>query len=87
MGETTDQYYLKLHVEDRPGVLAEVADRFGRHGISLERVWQEGFGDEATLSFITHRAQERAFQETVEELRGLPAVHAIASLLRVEGEE
>ena len=87
MGETRDQYYLKLRVEDRPGVLAEVADRFGRHGISLERVWQEGFGDEATLSFITHRAQERAFQETVEELRGLVAVHAIASLLRVEGEE
>jgi homoserine dehydrogenase len=87
MGETRDQYYLKLQVEDRPGVLAEVADRFGRHGISLERVWQEGFGDEATLSFITHRAQERAFQETVEELRGLAAVHAIASLLRVEGEE
>jgi homoserine dehydrogenase len=87
MGETRDQYYLKLRVEDRPGVLAEIADRFGRNGISIERVWQEGFGDEATLSFITHRAQERPFQETVEELRGLGAVHAIASLLRVEGEE
>ena len=87
MGETHDQYYLKLRVEDRPGVLAEIADRFGRNGISIERVWQEGFGDEATLSFITHRSQERPFQETVEELRGLAAVHAIASLLRVEGEE
>ena len=87
MGETHDQYYLKLRVEDRPGVLAEIADRFGRNGISIERVWQEGFGDEATLSFITHRSQERPFQETVDELRGLTAVHAIASLLRVEGEE
>jgi homoserine dehydrogenase len=87
MDDTRDQYYLKVRVEDRPGVLAEIADRFGRNAISLERVWQEGFGDEATLSFITHRAQEGAFQKTLHELRELDAVHAVASVLRVEGEE
>jgi homoserine dehydrogenase len=87
MDDTHDQYYLKLRVDDRPGVLAEIADRFGRNGISLERVWQEGFGDEATLSFITHRAQEGAFQKTMRELGELDAVHAVASVLRVEGEE
>jgi homoserine dehydrogenase len=87
MDDTRDQYYLKLRVQDRPGVLAEIADRFGRNGISLERVWQEGFGDEATLSFITHRAQEGAFQKTLQDLRQLEAVHAVASVLRVEGEE
>ena len=87
MDDTRDQYYLKLRVDDRPGVLAEIADRFGRNGISLERVWQEGTGEEATLSFITHRAQEGAFQKTMQELGELDAVHAVASLLRVEGEE
>jgi len=87
MDDTRDQYYLKLRVDDRPGVLAEIADRFGRNGISLERVWQEGSGDEATLSFITHRAQEGAFQKTMQELRELDAVHAVASVIRVEGEE
>jgi homoserine dehydrogenase len=87
MDDTRDQYYLKLRVEDRPGALAEIADRFGRNGISLERVWQEGFGDEATLSFITHRAQEGAFQKAMQELRELDAVHAVASIIRVEGEE
>jgi homoserine dehydrogenase len=87
MDDTRDQYYVKLRVEDRPGVLAEIADRFGRNDISLERVWQEGLADEATLSFITHRAQEGAFQKTLDELRGLDAVHDVASVLRVEGEE
>ena len=33
MDDTHDQYYLKLRVDDRPGVLAEIADRFGRNGI------------------------------------------------------
>ena len=60
MGDTHGQYYLNLHVEDRPGVLAEIAEAFGRHGVSIERVWQEGFGEEAALVFITHRAQEAA---------------------------
>lgn len=87
MDDTTGQYYLNLHVEDRPGVLAEIADHFGRNGVSIERVWQEGSGDEATLVFITHRAQEGAFQKTLQELRELRAVRAVQSLLRVEGEE
>jgi homoserine dehydrogenase len=68
-------------------VLAEIADHFGRNEVSIERVWQEGSGDEATLVFITHRAQEGAFQKTLQELRELSAVRAVQSLLRVEGEE
>jgi len=87
MDDTHGQYYLNLHVEDAPGVLAEIADRFGRNGVSIERVWQEGSGEEATLVFITHRAQEGAFQETVRELQELRVVRRVASLLRVEGEE
>jgi homoserine dehydrogenase len=87
MDETRDQYYLNLHVEDRPGVLAEVADRFGANGVSIERVWQEGAGDEATLVFITHRGREGAFQQTVREVGDLAAVRAVQSVLRVEGEE
>jgi len=87
MDDTRDQYYLNLHVEDRPGVLAEVADRFGANGVSIERVWQEGAGDEATLVFITHRTREGAFQETVRSVRDLAAVRAVQSVLRVEGEE
>jgi homoserine dehydrogenase len=87
MGDSRGQYYLNLHVEDRPGVLAEIAERFGHNAVSIERVWQEGSGEEATLVFITHRAQEGAFQKTVMELRELEGVRAVASLLRVEGEE
>lgn len=87
MDDTRGQYYLNLEVADRPGVLAEIAGDFGHNGVSIERVWQEGSGDEATLVFITHRAQEGALQKTLQELRESPAVRSIASVLRVEGEE
>ena len=87
MADTMTQYYLNLHVHDVPGVLAEIAARFAEHEVSIERVWQEGSGDEATLVFITHKAREGAFQDTVEQLRKMESVRSVASLLRVEGEE
>ena len=87
MADAHGQYYLNLHVEDRPGVLAEIAEVFGRNGVSIERVFQEGAGDEASLVFITHRAREGAFQATLAELRERRSVRAVESLLRVEGDE
>ena len=87
MAEMTGQYYILLRVEDRPGVLAEIASVFGRSEVSIKSVWQEGFGDDAQLVFITHRAREGAFQEAIGVLRGLPGVEEVRSVLRVEAEE
>jgi homoserine dehydrogenase len=87
MAEMTGQYYILLRVEDRPGVLAEIASVFGRNDVSIKSVWQEGTGEDAQLVFVTHRAREGAFQRAVDELRGVPAVEEVRSVLRVEGEE
>ncbi|HWO71235.1 MAG TPA: homoserine dehydrogenase [Actinomycetota bacterium] len=81
-----DQYYLALEVVDRPGVLAEIAAVFGRHGVSIKSVWQEGTGEDAQLVFVTHRALEGALRATVEELRGLAVVEEVRSVLRVADE-
>jgi len=87
MAEMTGQYYILLRVEDRPGVLAEIASVFGQSDVSIRSVWQEGTGRDAQLVFITHRALEGAFQEAVATLRDLPAVEEVRSILRVEAEE
>ena len=60
---------------------------FGRSDVSIKSVWQEGFGDDAQLVFVTHRAREGAFQDAVAALRALPAVEEVRSVLRVEAEE
>jgi homoserine dehydrogenase len=87
MGETHSEYYVLLQVEDRPGVLAEIAAVFGRHGVSIRHVWQEGLGDEAQLVFISHSAKDASLQASVADLGGLASVEAVESVLRVEGEE
>jgi len=87
MSEMDGQYYILLRVEDRPGVLAEIASVFGRNAVSIKSVWQEGTGADAQLVFITHRAREGSFQQAVTELRGVRAVEEVRSILRVEAEE
>jgi len=87
MSEMEGQYYILLRVEDRPGVLAEIASVFGRNEVSIKSVWQEGTGADAQLVFITHRAREGSFQQAVTELRDVRAVEEVRSILRVEAEE
>jgi len=87
MAEMTGQYYILLRVEDRPGVLAEIAGALGRNEVSIKSVWQEGIGADAQLVFVTHRAQEGAFQQAVSELDAIAGVEEVRSVLRVEAEE
>jgi homoserine dehydrogenase len=81
------QYYLLLDVIDRPGVLAQIAGAFGQNKVSIKSVWQEGFGDDALLVMITHRANEGALQQTARDLRALEPVLEVRSVMRVEGAE
>ena len=76
-------YYLHLEVSDRPGVLAQVATVFGRHGVSIRSMEQEGLGEEARCVFITHNAREADVQATLGELRGLDALRSVRGVLRV----
>jgi homoserine dehydrogenase len=81
--DARSEYYLNLEVADEPGVLAAVAGVFGRHGVSIRAMEQEGLGAGARLVFITHEATERDVQSTMRDLRELEAVTAIVSMLRV----
>ena len=85
MGETVTRYHVSLDVADKAGVLASVAQAFAAHDVSIQTVRQEGHGDDATLVLVTHEASDAALAATVEDLRALDAVRAVASVMRVEG--
>jgi homoserine dehydrogenase len=55
--------------------------------VSISSVRQEGHGDDASLVLVTHVATDAALAATVEDLRGLDVVRAVASVMRVEGEQ
>jgi homoserine dehydrogenase len=85
--EVESQFYLLMEVADRPGVLAKIAEQFGRHGVSIKSMQQRGIGDDARLIFATHRAREADLRATVHALRDVDVVHRVGSVLRVLGDE
>ncbi|MFS8641015.1 MAG: ACT domain-containing protein [Symbiobacteriaceae bacterium] len=87
MGDTVSRYYVSLKVVDRPGVLAAIADCFGRHGVSIESMIQKGREkDPVDLVFITHEVKEAYLQAALGDIEGLRVVHRIANVIRVEGD-
>ncbi|AOY75212.1 homoserine dehydrogenase [Clostridium formicaceticum] len=85
MGETESEYYIRLIVKDKPGVLGTIASLFGKHNVSLSSVLQKGEGVPAvSLVFITHCTREADVQEAIEEIITMEEVVELANLIRVE---
>jgi len=84
--ELRTQYCVRLEVDDRPGVLADVARSFGAHDVSIAQVWQDGVEDGAELVLVTHRSREADLRATVIALEQLPAIRRVAGVIRVESE-
>ena len=82
----SSQYYLKLKVLDRPGVLAQVTSTLGEFGISIESMLQKPsrFADRVRLLFTTHRCEERKMKEAIAALRSLEVVDEQVTMIRIE---
>jgi len=81
--DTEFAFYLHLEVADRPGVLAQVAERLGLQGVSVKSVIQEGMGDDARLVMVTHRIPEPRFFAAVEMISALDFMRAAPRAIRV----
>jgi homoserine dehydrogenase len=85
MGDTHTRYHLAVDVDDRAGVLAEIATAFAQEDVSIETLRQEGRGDDAQLVVVSHDATDAQLSRTVERLRELSCVREVSSVMRVEG--
>jgi len=84
IGEAESEYYLRLSVADKPGVLARIATICGEFGVSLKSVDQpESEGGVAELILITHPVLEKAMQEAIARIGKLDVVQKIENLIRV----
>ena len=87
IGRAHTRYYVNLDVQDRPGVLAQIAHAFASHGVSIQVVRQEGQGSEAGLIVRTHSGSEAALKATVDQLESMDEVRKVVGVMRVEGED
>lgn len=84
-GIGNSQYYIRLQVIDKPGVLGKIAMTFGKHGISIDSVVQKSRGEKTVpLVFITHDIQKDMLDRALEEVDVYEYVEKVASVLKVE---
>lgn len=85
--EVRDRFYLRFHVDDRPGMLAEIAGILGRHRISIASVIQHevdnGTNGIVPLVIMTHGAPEGAVAQAVDSIDTLPFTHGRTMRMRV----
>jgi len=86
MEEISSTYYLRVMMQDRPGVLSQVAGILGRHAISIASVIQKERHHVAAVPVVmmTHEAVERNMRAALEEIDRLPVVAGRTVMLRVE---
>ena len=80
-------YYLRLQVEDRPGVLADITRIFGEAGISIEAVLQkEPAEGESNVSLImlTQRVKEQNMNGALAAIEKLDAITGEVTRIRME---
>ncbi|HZN12948.1 MAG TPA: homoserine dehydrogenase [Acidimicrobiales bacterium] len=87
MDDLHSQYFFTMDVADAPGVLEQVAGVTGRHRVSIRSLDQVPLGDRARLGIVFHSSLERDMQSTLRDLRTLPVVERVGSLMRVIGPE
>ena len=80
-------FYLHLEVDDRPGVLAQVAEVLGDNEVSVRSVVQRGLGGEAQLIMVMHPVSEKRFEAALERIAKLDFLRSPPRSIRVIEEE
>ncbi|HLO62329.1 MAG TPA: homoserine dehydrogenase [Azonexus sp.] len=87
MSEVETGYYLRLRVEDKPGVLADITRILADQGISIDALLQrepeEGEG-ETDIIILTHVCQESAADAAIAKIEGLSAQKGKVKRIRLE---
>ena len=87
MDEVATAYYLRIHVQDRPGVLADVTQIFANHTISIEAIIQKEPQANLTsvpIIILTHEVIEQNMNQAIAEIETLEAVTNKIMRIRLE---
>ena len=81
---TMSRHFIRMEVEDKPGVLATIASIFGNNSVSIEQVIQKDkIGKDAELVIITSSVKERHISDALLILESSSVVRKVATLIRV----
>jgi homoserine dehydrogenase len=87
MGDVVTSYYLRMRVDDRPGVLADITRILADREISIDAMIQkepsEG-EDQTDIILLTHRTVEKNVVDAIAKIESLPTVRGKIVRIRLE---
>ena len=87
MDEVVTSYYLRMRVEDRPGVLADITRILADGSISIDAMVQREPAEgeqQVDIIMLTHQTRERNVNAAVKKLEALPVVSGKVTRIRLE---
>jgi homoserine dehydrogenase len=87
MSEITTSYYLRMHVADQPGVLADVTRILADSSISIDAMLQKEPAEGETqtdIIMLTHQTQEKFVEAAIAKIEALPTVMGQVTKIRLE---
>ena len=87
MDEIESRYYLRIQVQDKPGVLGSIATLLSASNISIDSLMQRPAGEEAgdvSIIILTHLAVEKNVRTAISQIEALAEVEGAVTLLRIE---
>ncbi|MCB2296584.1 homoserine dehydrogenase [Clostridium tagluense] len=83
--ENEAEFYIRLNVKDRAGVLGDTANIFGENNVSIISMTQDvSREDDVPLAFITHKSTEKNIRNSLEKIKSLENVNRVESIIRIE---
>ena len=85
--EIVTSYYLRLRVEDKPGVLADITRILADQEISIDAMFQrepDESEDQADIIMLTHETREKNIDAAIAKINSLPVVRDKVTRLRLE---
>jgi len=84
INEVNNLFYIRILVNDKPGVMAQVTKILGDNQVSLASVLQKNrLTPVVPLVLITHPVKEKHINKSIIELKNLDDVKSVESLVRV----
>jgi len=86
MADINSEYFLRMMVQDHPGVIAAIIQILADHHISLEAVMQKNRHETAAVPVVmlTHTTREGNLSTAISRIEALASVEGATMMLRIE---
>ncbi|MBI4356867.1 MAG: homoserine dehydrogenase, partial [Gammaproteobacteria bacterium] len=85
-GEAESEYYLRVPITDKPGVIGAIATILGSNNVSIKRADAElvrGAEDAGNVSILTHKSYEKQMSASINDICTLPSLRGTPVAIRI----